>query len=130
MSEHAFSNDALQTFQEYWERRFEAQEKLVTTNFDLRDRALKIQHDAAAQALHLATSTLENRLTQLNELRSEVTQDRGNFITRVEYEGSDKESNRRLTALENWQARLIGISIVLVLLSGFIGAAIMRLFSR
>jgi hypothetical protein len=102
----------------------------VDVNFDLRDRALKIQHDAAAQALQLATSTLDRRLDGLNELRSEVTQDRGNFITRVEYEGAEKENNRRLMALEKWQAKLVGIGIILVVLSGLIGAAIMRLVSK
>lgn len=102
----------------------------VDTNFDLRDRALKIQQDGQAQALELATRTLELRLGQLNELRSEVTQDRSNFITRVEYGASEKETNRRLTSVENWQSKVVGIGIILVILAGFIGAAVMRLFSR
>jgi len=91
----------------------------VDVNFDLRDRALKIQHEAGEQALRLATGQMEGRLILLNELR-------GNVVSKPEFEGLEK----RVSAAEKWQARLMGIGVVLVLLSGFIGAAIMRLFSK
>jgi hypothetical protein len=120
----------------------------VDTNFELRDRALKIQQEASEQALLLATRTLETRLAQLNELRSEVTSDRSNFITRVEfaalvervgvitnqyvtremYDTQSDSRNKRIEALERWQAKLVGIGIILVLLAGVIGAGIMKLF--
>src|SRR6185436_5743896 len=120
----------------------------VDTNFELRDRALKIQQEASEQALLLATRTLETRLAQLNELRSEVTSDRSNFITRVEfsalmervgiitnqyvtremYDAQSESRTKRIEALEKWQAKLIGIGIILVLLAGVIGAGINRLF--
>ena len=120
----------------------------VDTNFELRDRALKIQQEASEQALLLATRTLETRLAQLNELRSEVTSDRSNFITRVEfaalmervgvitnqyvtremYDAQSDSRNKRIEALERWQAKLVGIGIILVLLAGVIGAGIMKLF--
>ncbi len=95
----------------------------VDVNFDLRDRALKIQTEAQEQALSLATRQLESRLNLLNELR-------GNVLTKAEFDGFEKDSNRRIEALEKWQAKLVGVAIVIVLFSGLIGAAIMRLFSR
>jgi hypothetical protein len=91
----------------------------VDTNFTLRDRALQIQHEASQQALLLATTQLEGRLNLLNELR-------GNVVNKPEFDGLEK----RVAAMENWQARLIGMGIVLVVLSGLIGAAIMKLFTR
>lgn len=120
----------------------------VDKNFELRDRALEIKQQANDQALLLATRTLENRLAQLNELRSEVTQDRSNFITRVEftalmdrvslitnqyitremYEAQSDSRTKRIEALEKWQAKLIGIGIILVLVAGVVGAGIMKLF--
>ena len=122
----------------------------VNTNFELRDRALSIQQQANEEALRLAAERMEARLTQLNELRSEVTSDRSNFITRVEfraledkvaaitnqymtrelYDSHSDVKNKRISALEKWQAKIIGIGAVLVLLSGLIGASIMRLFDR
>ena len=97
----------------------------VNVNFELRDRALKIQHDASEQALQLATRTLEVRLDKLNELRAEVTSDRSNFITRIEFDSESK----RIDTLEKWQAKLLGIGIVLALISAIIGAGIMKMFS-
>jgi hypothetical protein len=91
----------------------------VDTNFELRDRALKIQHDASEQALTLATVQLESRLEKLNELR-------GNVISKGEFDAVEK----RVAALEKWQAKIVGIGVVLGLFAGFIGAVIMRLFSK
>jgi len=102
----------------------------VDTNFELRDRALKIQHDASEQALQLATKTLEARLDKLNELRAEVTSDRSNFITRMEFDAESK----RIDSLEKWQAKMIGIGVitaaVLTIVAGLIGAAVAKLLSR
>lgn len=95
----------------------------VDTNFTLRDRALKIQEEASKTALELATTQMEGRLEKLNELR-------GNTLAKSEFDGFEKETYRRIEALEKWQAKLIGIAIVLVLFSGFIGAALMRLFTK
>lgn len=100
----------------------------VDTNFELRDRALRIQQQASEQALLLATRTLEARLSQLNELRAEVTQDRSNFITRIEFDGDAKDTNRRIDQLERFQARLIGIGIMMAIVAGIIGAGAMKLF--
>ena len=91
----------------------------VDTNFELRDKALKIQHDASEQALTLATIQLESRLEKLNELR-------GNVTSKGEFDAVEK----RVAALETWQAKIVGIGIVLGLLAGFVGAALMRLFGK
>lgn len=95
----------------------------VERQFALRDRADAILAEANALALTLATTQLDGRLEKLNRLRE-------NVLTKDAFETFEKETDRRIRALENWQAKLIGIGIVLVLVAGIAGAGIMRLVSR
>jgi len=97
----------------------------IDTNFELRDRARRDELTSEREARELATRILEGRLDKLNELRAEVISDRGNFITRIEFEVESK----RIDMLEKWQAKLLGIGIVLALISALIGAGIMRMFN-
>lgn len=99
-----------------------ATQEYVDTNFELRDRALKIEETARKDALTLATAQLEGRLEKLNKLRD-------NVLTKIEFEGFEKDTNRRIETMEKWQAKLLGIGIVLALISAIIGAGIMRMFS-
>ena len=95
----------------------------VDVRFKLQNRALKTRLKADHRALVLAQTTLERRLEGLNELR-------GNVITKEEFNIRFDTAVDRINRLENFQARLIGIGLVLVIVSGLIGAGIMRLLAR
>ncbi len=93
----------------------------METQFALRDRASSILAEATELALKLATAQLDARLEKLNRLRE-------NVLPRPEFDAFEKETFRRIAALEKWQSKLLGIGIMLVLFSGFIGAMIMKVF--
>jgi hypothetical protein len=86
--------------------------------------------DNTQEARRLAGINIDSKLEKLNELRQEVTQDRGLYVTRAEQKAEQEAINRRLSALESWQSKLMGIGIVLAVVAGLIGAAIARLFNR
>jgi len=75
--------------------------------FDERQKALDIAFRASEQALALASRNLELRLEKLNELRQEVTQDRGEYVKREVYES-------RMGIVEKRLAWLTGVGAVLV----------------
>jgi hypothetical protein len=107
--------------------------------FSERQAALDLAFAAQQEALRVANAAIENRLEKLNELRQEVTQDRGAYLTRTEYEAkhdalelafqtANAAIDTRMKAMEGWRFRASGIFLVLVPLAGVIGAAIVRAF--
>jgi len=76
----------------------------------------------------LARNTMEARLEKLNELRSEVVRDRGEYVRRDVHSREIEAMNNRLSSLENFRAKSIGVAAVLVLFSGTIGAVVARAF--
>ena len=91
-----------------------------------RDRALTAAFTAQQSALNLATRNLELRLEKLNELRQEVTQDRGNFLTRDRYESQHKALEDKVAVLEGFRGRALGFGALLSLLSAVGGALVVK----
>jgi len=94
-----------------------------------REKALGIAFAAQKEALEIASHTLELRLEKLNELRQEVTSDRGNFITREKYESDVhtkqleklaliEKHNAALEVIQKWQNQMEGTLIFLRWVSG------------
>jgi DNA repair exonuclease SbcCD ATPase subunit len=75
------------SLRDYIDRIFEEKQKAVELGF-------KSQQDA----LSLASRTLEQRLEKLNELRQEVTSDRGRYVTREKYDADIEALNIRVGA--------------------------------
>lgn len=73
---------------------------------------------------------MEHRLGKLNELRKEVIEDRAVYMRQDTYSAQHEPLLFRVNQLEIWQARLVGIGIVVVLISGLIGAVLERAFLR
>ena len=73
--------------------------------------------DEREKALNIATTNLEKRLELLNELRGDV-------VTKSEYNATHYPMIDRVTKLENWQAKIVGGGILLMFLSGAIGAIV------
>src|SRR4029077_21241418 len=89
--------------------------------FDEKEKALQLAFRAQQEALALASRTLELRLEKLNELRQEVTQDRGNYLTKNEYDAKHTILSDRLSRLENFNARVLGFGAALALIGGIVG---------
>ena len=107
--------------------------------FSERQAALDLAFAAQQEALRVANEAIESRLEKLNELRQEVTADRGQYLTRTEYEAKHDALEAQLMArmnavddrvksLEGWKFRASGTFLVLVPLAGLIGAAILKAF--
>ena len=91
-----------------------------------RDRALQAAFRAQQDALNLATRNLELRLEKLNELRNEVTQDRGNFLTRDRYESQHQALEDKVSSLEAFRGRALGFGALVSLLSAVGGALVVK----
>lgn len=80
--------------------------------FDEREKALNLAFSAQQQALAIATGNLDSRLEKLNELRQEVTTDRGRYITRDKYEADLQALNQKIDdgfkTVNGWQDRMDG----------------------
>jgi len=87
--------------------------------FQERQAALEKAFAAQETALQLATRNLELRLEKLNELRQEVTQDRGEYVKREVYD-------QRVGALEKRQAWITGVGAALVVVLPIISFIIAR----
>ncbi|HUD76001.1 MAG TPA: hypothetical protein VMQ76_13095 [Terracidiphilus sp.] len=73
--------------------------------------------DEREKALGLATMNLEKRLDLLNELRGDV-------LTKAEWNATHYPLADRVTKLENWQAKIVGGGLLLMAVSGALGAVI------
>jgi hypothetical protein len=95
--------------------------------FDERQKALDLAFRSQQEALALASRTLELRLEKLNELRQEVTQDRGNYVTKDKFDTTIDVQERRFRLLEDARNRAIGFGAALGLLGGLAGGIVIRL---
>jgi hypothetical protein len=91
-----------------------------------RDKALTAAFRSQQAALELATRNLELRLEKLNELRNEVTQDRGNFLTRDRYDTQHKALEDKVSSLESFRGRALGFGALVSLLSAVGGALVVK----
>ena len=72
-------------------------------------------------------SNMLARMEKLNELRSEVTTDRNQFLRTGVYDEMHKALMNRVEKLEAMHGRFIGVGIVLVALMGILGAVVAHL---
>lgn len=99
---------------------------------DERQKALDVRFISQQEALGLASRTLELRLEKLNELRQEVTTDRGNYITREKYDADQKSLHQKMDdnfrSINQWQDRADGsINVVRFLGASGVVALIIEL---
>jgi len=79
------------------------------------------------KALLTALTDLNRRLDELNRLREEVNEDRGLYLTKEKYDGEHGVLEERVNSLETWRGKAALVMGGVAILSGLIGAAIMRL---
>lgn len=84
---------------------------------ELIDRALTTAEKLREEAIDLAQRVVSERLEKLNELRAEVVQDRGQYMTR-------KEFNLIVVPLQEFKSKALGFGALLSLISAVIGAIV------
>jgi len=82
------------------------------------------------KALRTVASNLEQRLNHLNALREDVIRDRQLFLPKAVYDQMHGDIVRRVESVERFQAKLVGIGIMVVIVSGFIGAIVSHIFIK
>ena len=92
-------------------------------NVTLREFIERILDEREAK-LKLTAEVLETRLHNLNEWRAQAIKDRDDFVRKEVYDQRHEPIERRLDALERSQSRLVGIGVVILPVSAFIGAVI------
>ena len=89
-------------------------------------RAHSEKHRLENVAIEQARNAIDLRLEKLNELRSEVIQDRGEYVRRDVHDSQIKGLQDKLDALESFRTKAVGAAAVLTLVSGAVGAAIVK----
>lgn len=96
-----------------------------------RQAALELAFKAQQEALSIATRNLDARLEKLNELRQEVTQDRGNYVTRDKHDADMKSRDSVIAGLAKRLdeasgalnvARFLGVGGIFVALAALLAA--------
>jgi hypothetical protein len=102
--------------------------------FDEREKALNLAFSAQQQALAIATANLDNRLEKLNELRQEVTTDRGRYLTRDKNDADMRAMNLKIDegfrTVNAWQNRMDGGLTLLRIVSAGGGFALLLELGR
>jgi len=75
------------SLREYFDAKIELLRELAAT-----------RKDAADEALRVAQAEMQRRLAELNQLRSEVTEDRSQFVRKEEYAPAHEELRRQRQA--------------------------------
>lgn len=86
--------------------------------------------DEKEKSLRLVAASLEHRLETLNALRADVMKDREQFLPKTVYEEMHSALTDRISKIEAWQSRIVGAGILLMALSGLLGAVIEHLFLK
>lgn len=84
--------------------------QIIDQKFEMQDKALT-----------LSRTTMELRLEKLNELRTEVLEDRSRYVTVESYEVHYEIMDQRIKRLEMWQSRVYGIAAGAAIVGGIIG---------
>ena len=76
------------------------------------------EHEMEQKALEVARAEIERRLEGMNELRAQITSERGNYIARAEFEAKHEQITQRLGSLETLQAGVLSRLTVVAALAG------------
>lgn len=71
---------------------------------------------------------LDKRLDEMNQFRAQIDKERTEYMTRQLYEDRHASLIERMNRMETWQSKLVGVGMGLMVLSGILGAVIVRVF--
>lgn len=129
MAKHSKCRKQVVEVREYLEALLTAHATLDLMREEDARRALNEYKATQEQARNSIVSSIEHRLENLSQVQTRFADDRGTFLTRDRYDIEHSTLGNRVSALEKFQARIIGIGIVLVLFAGLVGAAIAKAFN-
>jgi len=93
-----------------------------------REKALKIKETADLAALQLAREIQTYKDEKANELREQISSERGLYATKDDIGNLVEKVDGLIKPVQNWQAKATGAAVVLALIAGTIGALVARLF--
>lgn len=117
------------SIQQYFDKVCNERSQRVSLRLKSIEDMLKLRFEMQDKATELANKNLEARLDRLNELRSEVIQDRSKFITTDKYDTQRAVLDDRITKLEMWQSKMYGVAIGIGLVGGISGGLITKIFT-
>jgi uncharacterized coiled-coil protein SlyX len=108
-------------------------------NLEHRIIRLETQLTERDKALTKQAAEYERRLDELNHAHAEAVRVQNTYVTADKYEDYIEQSarardisydrlNEKVAALENWRSKATGVGIILVLIAGVIGGAIVKAF--
>ena len=111
---------------DYVDRIFAEHDARVVVERERLEDSVALAREVSERALREARATIETRLSELNNLRLEVVEDRNALVRREVLDAMLSERDAKIGALEDWRNRAVGALALGVLFAGVIGAAIMR----
>lgn len=76
--------------------------------FEARWEAHKNEHKLLASAIDRAGQDIDRRLEEMNQFRAQIQEERGEFLTKMEYESRHRELEIRLSTTKDGQDKRIG----------------------
>jgi len=110
------------TLHEHLDQRLDTLERTIDRRFDAMQVDFKKSEAVRDTQIAEAARDVQRRLEGLNELRQEVTEDRGLLVQRNVFDAKLDAMDLRLGAIETWRNRALGVITMLALGSGGIGA--------
>lgn len=91
-----------------------------------REKALKIKEEADKVALDLARQIQTYKDEKANELREQISSERGSFATKEDIANLADKFEALVHPLQAWQSKAMGAVLVLMLFAGSLGALLAK----
>ncbi len=126
----------IEALKDYVDRRFAANEQAVDKAVGTTALAVDKAFEQNQRAIDKAEEAVEKRLEAMNEFRDQLTNERSNYVSAESYrqqhgsleakiEALDKTLRERLTTIEQWQNKIVGaLVLILVILPALTALAV------
>lgn len=108
------------TLKEYFTKLLEEHDRRFELRFTAKDEALALARDESNRKLEEVAAQHERRFEQLNELRKQVTEDRGQFVTKERYSIEQSSLSERITRLETRSTSWLWLVPIIINIIGLI----------
>jgi hypothetical protein len=100
MPEGKFNNNIMVSIRQYFEA-------LLQQYKEAHDK----EHTLLEKSTELAKQNLEIRLEGMNEFRKQIQEERGSFVNRDKFDILMGALDRRISAIESFQSKIIGVGL-------------------
>jgi len=81
---------------------------------------LEEKNAAASKAIEVAKEEIDRRLLEMNQLRHQISEERGHYVLRLEFDTKHDTLNRAVSNLQRFQWGMIGGLAVFQVLIGLV----------